>query len=176
MDNEPARSIPPDVLAWTAEQGAQRPKRKLWIWITLGAGAFLAVGLVMLGLLATLVVPNVLSKFAFATREKAKVDIVAIESAIKEYSIHNGGMYPDRLEDLVTPDVNGRMYLDQQHVPKDPWGHEYIYEPPGPGQPHPIVRSYGKDGQPGGEGDDADIDNLSIREEGRSPRHDRPIR
>ena len=126
--------------------------------------AEMMVVIVIIGLLATLVVPNVLSKFAFATKEKAKVDIAAIESALKEYAIRNGGKYPDSLEVLVTPDVNGHAYLEMNHVPKDPWGHEYLYEQPGPGQPNPIVRSYGKDGQPGGEGDDADFDNISIRE------------
>jgi general secretion pathway protein G len=50
------------------------------------------------------------------------------------------------------------------HVPKDPWGNEYLYEAPAPGQPQPKVMSYGKDGQPGGEGDDADMDNITIRE------------
>jgi general secretion pathway protein G len=129
--------------------------------------AEMMVVIVIIGLLATLVVPNVLSKFAFASKEKAKVDITAIVSALKEYAIRNGGKYPDSLEVLVTPDVNGNAYLDAKSVPKDPWGHEYLYEPPGPGQPNPIVRSYGKDGQPGGDGDDADFDNLSIQGDGK---------
>jgi general secretion pathway protein G len=129
--------------------------------------AEMMVVIVIIGLLATLVVPNVLSKFAFASRKKAEVDITQIVSALNEYSIRNGGKFPDSLEVLVTPDVNGQSYLEQAHVPKDPWGHEYLYEPPGPGQPQPIVRSYGKDGQPGGEGDDADMDNISIREGGK---------
>ena len=128
--------------------------------------AEMMVVIVIIGLLATLVVPNVLQKFAFASKKKAEVDIAAIESALKEYAIRNGGKYPDSLEVLVTQDVNGQTYLEGKTVPKDPWGHEYVYEPPGPGQPQPIVRSYGKDGQPGGEGDDADFDNLSIREGG----------
>lgn len=165
MESEPVRAIdPPPVVAWPENEAVQR-KKHVWIWVVVGSGVLLSGGLVIIGLLATLVVPNVLSKFAFATREKAKVDIAAIESAIKEYSIRNGGKYPDSLEALVTLDVNGHAYLAQRRLPRDPWGHEYIYEPPGPGQPQPIVRSYGKDGQPGGEGDDADFDNVSIRRE-----------
>jgi len=126
--------------------------------------AEMMVVIVIIGLLATLVVPNVLQRFAFASRKKAEADILAIDSSLKEYAIANGGKYPDSLEALVTADVNGHTFLDQPHIPKDPWGNEYMYEPPGPGQPLPRVMSYGKDGQPGGEGDDADMDTASIRE------------
>jgi len=126
--------------------------------------AEMMVVIVIIGLLATLVVPNVLQKFSFASRKKAEVDITSIESALKEYAIANGGKFPESLEVLVMPDVNGHTFLEGTHVPKDPWGNEYMYEPPGPGQPLPLVKSYGKDGQPGGEGDDADMDNISIRE------------
>ena len=129
--------------------------------------AEMMVVIVIIGLLATLVVPNVLQKFSFASRKKAEVDITSIASALTEFAIANGGKFPDSLEVLVTPDVNGHTFLEGNHVPKDPWGHEYMYEPPGPGQPQPIVKSYGKDGQPGGEGDDADMDNLSIRDGGK---------
>jgi general secretion pathway protein G len=129
--------------------------------------AEMMVVIVIIGLLATLVVPNVLQKFAFATKKKAEVDITSIDAALKEFAISNGGKFPESLEVLVTPDVNGHTYLEGTHIPKDPWGHEYMYEAPGPGQPQPIVRSYGKDGQPGGEGDDADMDNISIREGGK---------
>ena len=94
---------------------------------------------------------------------------MSIESALEEFAIANGGKYPDSLEVLVTPDTNGQTFLEGTRVPKDAWGHEYFYEPPGPGNPYPLVRSYGKDGQPGGEGDDADIHNLSIRSEGTAP-------
>jgi general secretion pathway protein G len=165
MDNEPVRVTDPPLVSECLETEGNRRKKHLWIWILVGSAVFLFGAFVLLGLLATLVVPNVLQKFSFASRKKAEVDIAAIESALKEYSIRNGGKYPDSLEVLVTPDFpNGRIYLEGTCVPKDPWGHEYIYEPPGPGQPKPIVRSYGKDGQPGGEGDDADFDNISIRE------------
>jgi general secretion pathway protein G len=126
--------------------------------------AEMMVVIVIIGLLATLVVPNVLQKFAFASKKKAQVDISTIDAALKEYAIANGGKFPDSLEALVTPDVNGHTFLDQNKIPKDPWGNEYMYEAPGPGQPQPKVYSYGKDGQAGGEGDDADFDNISIKE------------
>ena len=125
----------------------------------------LLVVIVIIGLLATLVVPNVLQRFAFATRKKAEADLVAIKSALTEYAVANGGKYPDSLEVLVTPDVNGQTYLKQTKIPRDPWKNEYLYDPPGPGQPRPRVYTYGKDGQAGGEGDDEDIDNIKIRKE-----------
>jgi len=126
--------------------------------------AEMMVVIVIIGLLATLVVPNVLQKFAFASRKKAEADLVAIKSALTEFAVANGGKFPDSLEVLVTPDVNGHTYLEGTKIPKDPWGREYMYEPPAPGQPQPRVYSYGKDGQLGGEGDDADMDNLTLQE------------
>jgi general secretion pathway protein G len=124
--------------------------------------AELMVVIVILGLLATLVVPNVVRRLSAAMGGKAKSDIMAIHNALSEYAINNAGRYPDGLEPLVTPDENGHTYLDMRSVPRDPWNNEYMYEPPTTGEGRPRVYSYGKDGQPGGEGDDADIDNWSI--------------
>ncbi len=125
--------------------------------------AEMMVVIVILGLLATLVVPNVLQRLATAFTGKVKADIVAIESALEEYAINNSGRYPESLEALVTPDVNGHTYLKQTSLPKDPWKNEYVYERPGPGQPYARIATLGKDMQPGGEGEDRDIDNLMIR-------------
>jgi general secretion pathway protein G len=120
--------------------------------------AEMMVVIVIIGLLMTLVVPNVIQKFFQAAHTKAKADITAIMAALDDYAINNAMKYPDSLEALVTPDVNGHAYLNQSKVPKDPWKNEYQYDPPGPGQQKPRVYSLGKDGQPGGEGDNADID------------------
>lgn len=127
--------------------------------------AEMMVVIVIIGLLATLVVPNVMQRLGFANRGKAKGDITAIVQALDEYAIANGMKYPDSLEALVTPDVNGETFLKQTKIPKDPWKNEYLYDPPVPGQPRPRVYTYGKDGQAGGEGNDADIDNVSILED-----------
>jgi general secretion pathway protein G len=125
--------------------------------------AELMVVIVIIGLLATLVVPNVVRKLFVANVAKAKADIVAIAEAVTDYAVQNGGRFPDNLEALVTPDENGHSYLDQETVPKDPWGNEYYFEPPPSGSQKFRVISYGKDGAPGGEGDDADIDNVKIK-------------
>lgn len=125
--------------------------------------AELMVVIVIIGLLATVVVPNVLGRLRTGQLGKAKADIVAIESSLNQFAIENNGRFPDSLEALITPDPNGNTYLDRESVPKDPWGNEYVYEPPGPGQPKPVIKSYGADGVPGGEGKDLDFDNLMIK-------------
>lgn len=127
-------------------------------------GLALLVTLFTLGLIWTFRVPLVLQKFAFATKEKAVADLTQIESALREYAKANAGRYPKSLRELVTPDMNGYTFLKETRIPEDPWGNEYMYDPPEPGRPNPRVYTYGKDGLPLGEGDDADIDNLSLRE------------
>ena len=117
--------------------------------------AELMVVIVIIGLLATLVVPNVVRKLFVANTTKAKADIASIARAIDDYAVENNGRYPESLEVLVTPDANGYTFLNRETVPLDPWGHEFIYEP-GSGNKFNVI-SYGKDGQPGGEGDDADL-------------------
>ncbi len=125
--------------------------------------AELMVVIVIIGLLATIVLPNVLGRLFTGQTGKAKADIMSIEQALNSFAVENGGRFPDSLEALVTPDENGNSYLDRETVPKDPWGNEYIYEPPGPGQAKPIVRTYGADGAPGGEDKDRDFDNVMIK-------------
>jgi len=122
--------------------------------------AELMVVIVIIGLLSAIVVPNLLERFGFAQTAKAEVDIHSIAGALTEYSIRNGGQFPDSLEPLVTPDENGYTFLGgKRAIPQDPWGNDYQYEPPYPGEPRAKVFSFGKDGAPGGSGSDADIDN-----------------
>jgi general secretion pathway protein G len=90
---------------------------------------------------------------------KAKMDIVVIRGALDEYALNNKGAYPSSLQPLVTPDTNGKAYLEGYNgiVPKDPWGHEYRYDPPTADHPRPRVWSFGADGKVGGSGADKDI-------------------
>ncbi len=121
--------------------------------------AELMVVIVILGLLATIVVPNVM-KYLFASNQtKVKSDISAIVTAIDSYRVDNGGRAPESLDALTQPDSNGNSYV--KAIPDDPWKNAYVYEPPSAGNDY-VVKSYGRDGQPGGQGEDADIDNLSI--------------
>lgn len=123
--------------------------------------AELMVVIVILGLLATLVVPNVMGALFKANDVVAKTDISQICQAIDNYSINNRGRSPETLQDLEAPDANGESYIKK--LPKDPWGNEYVYFPPQGGRPYQVI-SYGADGVPGGEGKDADITNETIRE------------
>ncbi len=125
--------------------------------------AELMVVIVIIGLLATLVVPNVVARLFASQVGKAKADIVAIENALNSYAVENNGRYPDSLDALVTPDENGNTFLDRETVPVDPWANEYGYEPPGAGNNKPRIFTYGADGVPGGEGKDRDFDNAAIK-------------
>ena len=135
-------------------------KLPLWFWIV---GSVLIMGVVILGVLAILVVPNVLHKFSFAQIAKAKVDLARIDSALEQYGRANAGRYPESLVELVTPDTNGQAYLVGTKIPLDPWGREYVYAPPSAPGDRPIVRTLGKDGRSGGTGVDADLDSFSLR-------------
>jgi general secretion pathway protein G len=125
--------------------------------------AELMVVIVIIALLATLVVQNAPKFLSSGNKTKLKSDINAIEQALDVYFLESGGRYPDSLEALVQPDANGDTYLNAEKVPTDPWKNEYLYEAPSGSQKKPIIRSLGRDGQPGGEGDDRDVDNAMIR-------------
>jgi general secretion pathway protein G len=128
--------------------------------------------LVIIGILATLLIPRIMERPEEARRVKAKMDIRTIESALKLYKI-DSGEYPTTeqgLEALVKkPDSNPAPakwreggYLDGNSVPKDPWGNLYYYVSPSEdGKDYEII-SYGHDKQPGGTGRDADISSSDL--------------
>jgi general secretion pathway protein G len=122
----------------------------------------LLVVLVILGLLAGLVGPRVMKYLGGAKSDSAKLQIEDMGAALDLYRLEVGG-YPNSdqgLEALVKdpggiPGWNG-PYLKKNYVPKDPWGKEYQYRYPGEHGEYDIV-SLGADGQPGGEGESADV-------------------
>ena len=125
------------------------------------------VVVVILGILAALVAPNVISRIDDAQITKVRQDIRVIENALKLYRLDNF-RYPtgqQGLEALVTPpqDPTARWpeggYLDR--MPRDPWDRPYVYDNPGRRGDFDIY-SLGRDGQPGGEGPDADIGNWDL--------------
>ncbi len=124
--------------------------------------AELMVVIVIIGLLATVVVPNLMLHFGTAQTTKAKADITAIAEAVKSFTILNGGMHPDSIEQLFMPDENGNRLMDRDTEPLDPWKHPYAYEEPEGTEPF-LVWCYGKDGEVGGEGDNRDFNNRMIR-------------
>ena len=122
------------------------------------------VVVVILGILAAIVVPRVMEHPGEARRVRAKQDVQAIVTALNMYKLDNF-VYPSTeqgLDALVNkpsgaPDApNWRKggYLDK--TPKDPWGKPYLYLRPG-AHGDIDVFSYGADGKPGGEGEDADV-------------------
>lgn len=127
----------------------------------------LLVVLVILGLLATIVVINVLPSQRRAMQEKAKADIATLEQAIDTYQLENFTLprTQDGLDALVRPPADLQQperyraggYV--KRLPKDPWGNPYQYRTPGENGRQFDIFSFGSDGKPGGEKDAADIGN-----------------
>ena len=122
----------------------------------------LMVVLVIIGVLAALIVPNVLDRADDARVTAAKTDVNNLMQALKLYRLDNQ-RYPtgeQGLAALVSKPGAGpqppawRRYLDK--LPADPWGRPYQYLNPGV-HGEVDVLSLGADGQPGGEGQNADI-------------------
>lgn len=123
------------------------------------------VVVVIMGVLAALIAPNLLSRPDQARAIAARQDIGTLTQALKLYRLDNG-RYPTTeqgLQSLVEPPPAAqrgaaRSYLDR--LPKDPWGTSYQYRNPGT-HGEIDVFSLGADGRPGGEGNDADIGSWS---------------
>lgn len=131
----------------------------------------LMVVVVILGILASMIVPRLMGRTDEARVVKARVDIAAIETGLKLYRLDNGN-YPTTEQGLLAlieePGTeplpkkwNKDRYLDREQVPKDPWGREYIYLSPGLHNEYDII-SYGADGAPEGEGNDSDIKSWEL--------------
>ena len=122
----------------------------------------LRVVLLIIGVLAALIVPNVLDRADDARGTAAKTDVSNLMQALKLYKLDNQ-RYPSTAQGLqalrVKPTAdpvpgNWKPYLDQ--LPNDPWGRPYIYLNPGV-KGEVDVMSFGADGQSGGEGKNADV-------------------
>ena len=122
----------------------------------------LMVVLAIIGVLAALIVPNVLGRADDARITAARTDVGNLMQALKLYRLDNG-RYPSSeqgLPALVTKPTtepvppNWKKNLDQ--LPNDPWGKPYVYLNPGV-KGEIDVMSFGADGQSGGEGKNADI-------------------
>lgn len=122
----------------------------------------LMVVLVIIGVLAALIVPNVLDRADDARSTAAKTDVNNLVQALRLYRLDNQ-RYPTAEQGLqallVKPTTtpvppNWKPYLEK--LPNDPWGRPYQYLNPGI-KGEIDVMSFGADGQSGGEGKDADI-------------------
>jgi general secretion pathway protein G len=126
------------------------------------------VVVVILGILAALIAPNVISRIDEAQVTKVHQDIRAIESALKLFRLDRF-KYPttdEGLDALVTPPSDTTVawpaggYLDR--IPKDPWDRPYLYLQPGKNGEFDVY-TLGRDGVEGGEGVDADIGNWDAK-------------
>jgi general secretion pathway protein G len=126
------------------------------------------VVVVILGILASIVVPKIMSRPDEARKVKAKQDILAIQNALDLYKLDNG-IYPTTDQGLAAlvdkPTSNPaprdwKQYL--KTLPKDPWDRDYMYLNPGQ---HGEVDIYtlGAEGQPGGTGINAEIGNWDVK-------------
>ncbi len=130
------------------------------------------VVLVIIGLLVSIVAPNVLDRADDARVQKVQADFKAIETALKMYRLDNFG-YPSSeqgLEALVskpTIDPVPRQYRSNaylENLPKDPWNRPYLYLSPGEEKEFDIY-TLGADGISGGSDQNSDINNWSTGED-----------
>jgi general secretion pathway protein G len=131
----------------------------------------LMVVIVILGILAGLIIPRIMGRPEEARRMKARIQIESVETSLQLYKLDNG-YYPTTeqgLQALVEAPAVGQLprawreggYMEKGRVPKDPWGNEYVYLSPGVNGDYDLS-SYGPDGEPGGEGMDADINSWEL--------------
>ncbi len=125
----------------------------------------LIVVMVILVLLAGTVTVMYIKQVGKAKITKVKADINALETACDAYKL-DVGEYPIDLDGLVTKPSEASgwdgAYIKGGKVPMDPWGREYEYKSPGDHNTDAVdLFSLGKDGQDGGEGENADITNWN---------------
>ena len=120
------------------------------------------VVMTIIALFAALVVPNMLHHGDQARVTKAHADISSFMTALAAYKLDTG-VFPTNDQGLrALREKPGDLeqwagpYI-QQDVPKDPWGHDYVYKYPGEHGNDPEIVCLGADGQPGGDGINADI-------------------
>ncbi|MBW2057670.1 MAG: type II secretion system major pseudopilin GspG [Deltaproteobacteria bacterium] len=140
------------------------------LWIQRGFTLIeIMVVVVILGILAAIIIPKISGRPEQARRTKAIMDIKSIETALALFQMDNG-FYPSTeqgLEALVEKPTTGRIpnnykeggYL--KRVPLDPWKNPYVYICPGVHGEYDLS-SYGNDGEEGGEGKYADINNWEL--------------
>jgi general secretion pathway protein G len=126
----------------------------------------IVVVIIVLGLLAGLVGPQIIGRVSEAKTSTAETQIELFSVALDNYRLDNG-RYPTTEQGLQAlreepvsepvPDNWRGPYL-QKEIPMDPWGRPYVYRSPGEVNPTTYdLLTLGRDGQPGGEDEDADV-------------------
>ena len=123
------------------------------------------VVIVVIAILAALVAPNLFRNVGDARVAAARTQIETFGTALDAYRLDNGS-YPSTQQGLlalwqrptIDPPANWKSPYLRKAVPKDPWGHDYVYVAPGRVNPSSYdLVSYGAAGRAGGEGENADI-------------------
>ncbi|MCH8502467.1 MAG: type II secretion system major pseudopilin GspG [Aliidiomarina sp.] len=117
----------------------------------------LLIVIVIVGLLASIIGPQMFGKVDSSQVRTAEAQMRMLQTSINTFRLDVGD-FPQNLQELRQSDRRGwdGPYFPQE-IPLDPWGNSYVYERPGPdGKPY-ILKSLGRNGQPGGEGIDAEI-------------------
>lgn len=121
--------------------------------------------LAIIALIAALVGPRLFAQFDKSKVTAARVQTKSLEATVETMRL-DIGRYPTAAEGLALLNAapgSGVANWSGPYlaggVPKDPWGHDYIYTPPPAEGQEPKITSLGADGKPGGTGNDADIDN-----------------
>jgi general secretion pathway protein G len=118
----------------------------------------LLIVIVILGLLLSLVAPTMFSKVGSSQRKTAMAQMQMLSTALDTYRLDTGD-FPQELNELRQGEAPGwdGPYLPRE-LPLDPWGNPYVYslDSDDPAAPY-ALKSYGKDGREGGEGDNEDI-------------------
>ena len=121
----------------------------------------LLVVMVIIGLLAAYVAPRYFAQVGKSETRSAQAQVASLSNALDAYRL-DVGQYPTTEQGLasLTARPNGSTrwngpYLAKA-VPLDPWGRPYLYKSPGEHGDYDLL-SYGRDGRPGGDGEDADL-------------------
>lgn len=120
------------------------------------------VVLVVIGLIAGVAIPQVMKLLGSAKHKAARIQLETLTNSLSVYQLDTG-QYPTTDQGLAAlwqapsaaTDWNG-PYVRRQKQLIDPWGHPFVYKQPGATHAYDLL-SYGADGKPGGQGDDADL-------------------
>ncbi|CAI1114271.1 type II secretion system major pseudopilin GspG [Serratia quinivorans] len=117
--------------------------------------------IMIIGMLATLIVPNIMQSKDRANSKKVLSDLISLESALDMYYMDNGSYPPQDVGLLALIASDGGGYI--KRLPLDPWRNKYRYSYPGE---HGVVDiySFGSDGKEGGEDSAADIGNWNVND------------
>ncbi len=121
----------------------------------------LMIVIAIIAMLASVVAINLIGNLEEAEVTTAKAEINTIKTALMSYRIvfKKFPTTGEGLEALIKNEKN-RKFIDANSVPKDPWGNDYIYKLEG--SRNYTITSYGADGVPGGEAQDADISSADL--------------